>query len=208
MQQTPDWSPGDSYLRETAPELLPFMEKYGPCQLTPDGPERYFEVLLTGIAAQQLPPEVSVKIMSRLRDLMGDPLTPEKLAGQTREALTACGLTALKVNYMQEFARMVLDKRIDFVKFPELSDPQLVKLLKGVKGLGQWTIELFLILSLGRPDVLPGDDFLLQKEVQALFQLEKVPKRGELLRLTEKWRPWRSLAVWYLWQHSAETGKK
>lgn len=208
MQQTPDWSLGDSYLREIAPELIPFMEQYGPCRLEPGGQECYFEMLVTGIAAQQLPPEVSVKIMERLRQLAGDPLAPEKLTEQTDEALASCGLTALKVTYMKEFARMVLDKRIDFESFPGLTDQQLIKLLKNVKGLGQWTIELFMILSLCRTDVLPGDDFLLKKEIRELFKLEKIPKRGELLRLTEKWRPWRSLAVWYLWQHSTKTAEK
>ena len=122
--------------------------------------------------------------------------------------LASCGLTELKVTYMKEFARLVLDKTIDFTAFSEMSDPQIIKMLKNVKGLGQWTIEMFLILSLCRPDVLPGDDFLLKKEVQQLFALPKVPKRGQLLKLLEKWSPWRSLAVWYLWQHSADSERK
>ena len=208
MQQTPDWSLGDRYLREAAPELIPFMEKYGPCCLQPDSQERYFEVLLTGIAAQQLPPEVSMEIMERLRRLTGEPITPEKLNGLPDELLASCGLTELKVTYMKEFARLVLDKTIDFAAFAAMPDTQIVKLLKNVKGLGQWTIEMFLLLSLCRPDVLPGDDFLLKKEVQKLFALAKVPKRGELLKMLARWSPWRSLAVWYLWQHSAGGRKK
>ncbi len=208
MQQIPDWSFGDKYLRGAAPELIPFMDEYGPCTLEPDSEERYFEVLLTGIAAQQLPPEVSVKIMERLRRLTGEPILPEKLNSLPDTLLASCGLTELKVTYMKEFARLVLDKTIDFTAFSEMSDPQIIKMLKNVKGLGQWTIEMFLILSLCRPDVLPGDDFLLKKEVQQLFALPKVPKRGQLLKLLEKWSPWRSLAVWYLWQHSADSGRK
>lgn len=159
MQQIPDWSLGDKYLRGAAPELIPFMDKYGPCTLEPDSEERYFEVLLTGIAAQQLPPEVSVKIMERLRRLTGEPILPEKLNSLPDTLLASCGLTELKVTYMKEFARLVLDKTIDFTAFSEMSDPQIIKMLKNVKGLGQWTIEMFLILSLCRPDVLPGDDF-------------------------------------------------
>ena len=207
MQKKTDWPVGENYLREHAKELVPFMDAYGHCTLEPDPEIRYFEVLLTGIAAQQLPPESSRKIMDQLRHLAGTPVTPEKLLSLTDETIVTCGLTALKVTYMKEFARLVLDHTIDFGVFPEMTDSQIVKLLKTVKGLGQWTVEMFMLLSLCRPDVLPGDDFLLKKEMQLLFNLKEVPKRGQLNRLMEPWRPWRSLAVWYLWQHSAE-GKK
>ena len=208
MQKKTDWLAGENYLREKAPELLPFIQKYGHCTLEPDSGERYFEVLLTGIAAQQLPPESSKKIMDQLRHLAGTPVTPEKLLSLTDETIVTCGLTALKVTYMKEFARLVLDHTIDFTSFADMTDAQILKQLKTVRGLGQWTIEMFLLLSLCRPDVLPGDDFLLKKEMQLLFNLKEVPKRGQLNKLMEGWKPWRSLAVWYLWQHSADILKR
>ena len=208
MQKTTDWMAGEAYLREKAPELLPFINTYGHCTLEPDSEGRFFEVLVTGIAAQQLPPESSRKVMDQLRRLAGSPVTPEKLLSLTDETIVTCGLTALKVTDMKEFARLVLDHTIDFGVFPEMTDSQIVKLLKTVKGLGQWTVEMFMLLSLCRPDVLPGDDFLLKKEVQLLFDLKEVPKRGQLNRLMEPWRPWRSLAVWYLWQHSTDIKKR
>ena len=206
MQQTPDWSRGDLYLRENAPELVPFLEKYGPCTLRPKDEAQHFEVLLTGIAAQQLPPDTSLAIMDRLKNLTGSPVTPQGLLKLTDETIATCGLTALKVTYMKNFARDIQSQALNLAQLEELSDSQL---LKQVKGLGQWTIEMFMLLCLCRPDILPGDDFLLKKEVKELFGLEKIPKRGELIKLTEKWRPWRSLAVWYLWQHGAaeETGR-
>lgn len=208
MQKNTDWLAGESFLRENAKELLPFINEYGHCTLEPDGLERYFEVLLTGIAAQQLPPESSAKIMEQLRHLAGNPVIPEKLLALTDETIATCGLSAIKITYMKEFARLVLDRTIDFTAFAEMTDAQIVKLLKTVRGLGQWTIEMFLLLSLCRRDVLPGDDFLLKKEMQKLCKLKEVPKRGQLNKLMEPWRPWRSLAVWYLWQHSAESKKK
>ena len=193
MQKNTDWLAGESFLRENAKELLPFINEYGHCTL---------------IAAQQLPPESSAKIMEQLRHLAGNPVMPEKLLALTDETIATCGLTAIKITYMKEFARLVLDRTIDFAAFAEMTDAQIVKLLKTVRGLGQWTIEMFLLLSLCRPDVLPGDDFLLKKEMQKLCKLKEVPKRGQLNKLMEPWRPWRSLAVWYLWQHSAESKKK
>ena len=158
--------------------MLPFINKYGHCTLEPDGQERYFEVLLTGIAAQQLPPESSSKIMDQLRRLAGNPVTPEKLMALTDETIATCGLTAFKIAYMKEFARLVLDRTVHFAAFTGMTDAQIVKLLKTVRGLGQWTIEMFLLLSLCRSDVLPGDDFLLKKEMQLLFNLKELPKRG------------------------------
>ena len=208
MQKALDWLEGEAWLQSHAPELIPFINRYGHCTLEPDPVERYFEVLLTGIAAQQLPPEVSGKIMEQLRRLTGAPITPDKLLALTDEALATCGLTAIKISYMKEFSRRVLDRTVDFAAFGEFSDSQIIKLLKNVRGLGQWTIEMFMLLSLCRPDVLPGDDFLLKKEVKQLFSLSEIPKRGQLNKLMEPWRPWRSLAVWYLWQHSAEDKKK
>jgi len=208
MQNATDWLAGEMYLREHAPELLPFLTEYGHCNLVPDAQERYFEVLLTGIAAQQLPPEVSGKIMSQLRRFAGNPITPERLLALSDETIVTCGLSAIKVTYMKEFARLIRDRVVDFSKFPSMTDTQIIKLLKTVRGLGQWTIEMFMLLSLCRQDVLPGDDFLLKKEMQQLFALREIPKRGQLNKLMEPWRPWRSLAVWYLWQHSSANVKK
>ena len=207
MPDTANWLIGETWLQEKAPELVPFIKKYGHCNLTPDAEERYFEVLLTGIAAQQLPPEVSGKIMEQLRRLAGNPVTPEKLLSLPDERVATCGLTAIKITYMKEFARLVMNRSIDFSLFPVMTDAQILKLLKNVRGLGQWTIEMFMLLSLCRPDVMPGDDFQLKKEMQLLFNLKDIPKRGQLNKLMEPWRPWRSLAVWYLWQHSGDPGK-
>ena len=97
MLKTTDWLAGESFLRENAKELLPFINKYGHCTLEPDALERYFEVLLTGIAAQQLPPESSGKIMNQLRHLAGNPVMPEKLMVLTDETVATCGLTAIKI---------------------------------------------------------------------------------------------------------------
>ena len=140
MLKTTDWLAGESFLRENAKELLPFINKYGHCTLEPAGLERYFEVLLTGIAAQQLPPESSAKIMNQLRHLAGNPVTPEKLMTLTDETIATCGLTAIKISYMKEFARLVLERTIDFAAFADMQDAQIVKLLKrcGDWGSGRW----------------------------------------------------------------------
>ena len=92
-------------------------------------------------------------------------------------------------------------------KFAEMTDSQISKQLLQIRGLGQWTIEMFLLLALCRTDVVPSADFIFKKELQKMLNLPDLPKRGQINKLTEKWRPWRSLAVWYIWQQANSESK-
>ncbi len=207
MCQTPDWSLGDNYLRENAPELASLVEKYSPCPLKAKDKEEYFGILLTGIIAQQLPPEVSQELMQNLEQLVGKPIRPEAILEHHSEEFAAIGLRQQKITYMLDFAKAVVEKQIDMDKFADMADSQITKQLLQIRGLGQWTIEMFLLLGLCRPDVVPSADYIFKKELQQLLQLPELPKRGLINKVTEPWRPWRSLVVWYLWQHANETNK-
>ena len=202
MCQPPDWSLGDKYLRENAPELAPFVDKYSPCPLQARPQAEYFSILLTGIISQQLPPEVSQQLLQKLEGLTGKPITPEAILRLTSEEYLAIGLNQQKIDYLYGFAQAVADGKIDMSKFATMTDSQITKQLLTVRGLGQWTIEMFLILGLCRPDVVPSADYIFKKELQQLLHLPELPKRGMINKVTEPWRPWRSLVVWYLWQHA------
>lgn len=202
MCQTPDWSIGDKYLRENAPELAPLIAKYTPCPLKARPLEEYFSILLTGIIAQQLPPEVSQELMQKLEKLTGKPISPQAVLQLTTEELLAIGLKQQKIDYVQSLAQAVACGTIDMSKFAEMTDSQITKQLLNVRGLGQWTIEMFLLLGLCRTDVVPSADYIFKKELQQLLHLPDLPKRGVINKVTEPWRPWRSLVVWYLWQHA------
>ena len=202
MCQTPDWSLGDKYLRENAPELAPFVDKYSPCPLQARPQAEYFSILLTGIISQQLPPEVSQQLLQKLEGLTGKPITPEAILRLTSEEYLAIGLNQQKIDYLYGFAQAVADGKIDMRKFATMTDSQITKQLLTVRGLGQWTIEMFLLLGLCRPDVVPSADYIFKKELQQLLHLPELPKRGVINKVTEPWRPWRSLVVWYLWQHA------
>ena len=204
MCQPPDWSLGDKYLRENAPELSAIVEKYSPCPLQPKSQDSYFRILLSGIIAQQLPPEVSQGLMQKLQALVGNPITAEGIAAASDEELLKIGLSSQKITYVKDFATAIIKGTINFAKFADMSDSQITKQLLQVRGLGQWTIEMFLLLALCRTDVSPSADFIFKKQLQHLFKLNDIPKRGQINKLTEHWRPWRSLAVWYLWQHANE----
>lgn len=202
MCQTPDWSLGDRYLRENATELAPIIEKFSPCTLKPKKEEEYFGVLLAGIVAQQLPPDVSQNLMQKLSQLLSFPITPEAVLAIDKQKLADLGLVNQKIEYMKNFAEACFQKQITIEKFKEMSDSQIYKQLLQIRGLGQWTIEMFLLLALCRTDVVPSADFIFKKELKDLMQLEDIPKRGQINKITEHWRPWRSLAVWYLWQNA------
>ncbi len=207
MCQTPDWSVGDRYLRENAPELISLVDTYSPCPLKAKPQEEYFTILATGIIAQQLPPEVSQKLMIKLEELAGKPLTPQAILSLDDETLQGIGLVNQKIGYLRSFAEALLSKKIDMSKFGGMTDAQITKQLLQVRGLGQWTIEMFLLLGLCRTDVVPSADFICKKELQKLFNLKEMPKRGVINELTKQWRPWRSLAVWYLWCRANDVQK-
>ncbi len=207
MCQTPDWSVGDRYLRENAPELASLVDKYSPCPLKAKPESEYFTILATGIIAQQLPPEVSQKLMVKLEELAGKPLTPQAILDLPDETLKDIGLVDQKIGYLRSFADALVTKKIDMTKFAGMTDAQITKQLLQVRGLGQWTIEMFLLLGLCRTDVVPSADFICKKELQKLFNLKEMPKRGVINELTKEWRPWRSLAVWYLWCRANDVEK-
>jgi DNA-3-methyladenine glycosylase II len=201
MSSTPDWKTGAVYLRSAAPELIPYLDTVGVCDLKPKPETAYFATLITGIVAQQLPPKVSLELMQKLTEAVGGALTPESILAVSEEKLIGCGLVAQKVKYAKDFAKLVQEKKIDFAAFQDMQDGQIVKLLTAVRGLGQWTVEMFLLLSLCRADVFPADDYLLKKAVQKIFKLQDLPKRGQIIKLIAPWKPWRGLAAWYLWHN-------
>lgn len=198
----PDWSAGEAYLRQNVPELRALVERFGSCSLRPRPSDQYFKILITGIVAQQLPPEASLALTGKLETVLGGCISPEAILKADQEQLVTTGLSPQKITYAKEFAKAAASGDIDFASLAELPDKQVRKTLLPVRGLGQWTIEMFMLLSLCRQDVLPADDFLLKKGIQKLFNLPQVPKRGTIMTLTKKWSPWRGLAAWYLWQQT------
>lgn len=203
MPVTPDWSLGNKYLLENAPELAPLIKKYAPCTMQPEKEVRYFEILVRGLISQQLPPDVVDDICLRMHNYFNS-ITPEKVLEAPDSALAAQGLVPQKIAYLKNFAQMILDKKVTLEQFQEMTDTQITKQLLEVKGLGQWTIEMFLLLALCRTDIVPTADHVFKKSLKKLLSLPDIPKRGQINKLTENWRPWRSLAVWYLWQYAEE----
>ena len=201
MLKTPDWTKGESYLLENAPELKLLIKRFSPCTLKVKENTTLFPTLVQGIIAQQLPPETSNNIFKEIAKKVPN-IEPKNVLALSDSFFEDQGLSLQKTAYLKNFSQMIIDGKITINKFDEMTDNEIKKQLLTVKGLGQWTIEMTLLLALCRPDIAPTADHIFAKEIKELFNLEKIPKRGQINTLTKHWQPWRSLAVWYLWQNS------
>jgi DNA-3-methyladenine glycosylase II len=167
-------------------------------------PADAYGALLRAIVGQQLSTKAARTIYGRVRDLFdGTTPSPEKLLEASTEDLRACGLSGRKVEYIRDLATHVLDGELELERLSELPDEKVIEEIVAVRGLGQWTAEMFLIFHLERPDVLSGGDLGIRKAVQIEYELNEMPAPKQVLEIGEAWRPYRSLASLYLWESLA-----
>jgi DNA-3-methyladenine glycosylase II len=167
-------------------------------------PADAYGALLRAIVGQQLSTKAARTIYGRVRDLFGGTTpTPEQLLEASEEDLRGCGLSGRKVEYVRDLAAHVLSGELELERLGELADEEVVEEIVAVRGLGQWTAEMFLIFHLERPDVLSGGDLGIRKAVQLEYGLEEMPAPQRVLEIGEPWRPHRSLASLYLWESLA-----
>jgi DNA-3-methyladenine glycosylase II len=163
-------------------------------------PADAYGTLIRSIVGQQLSTKAAATIFGRVLDLFGGEVpAPEQLIGADPDALRAAGLSRAKVAYLRDLAERVEDGDLDFDHLTELSDEQVSEQLTAVKGLGQWTADMFLIFHLGRPDVLAVGDLGIRRAVERAYGLPEIPDAATLTRIAEPWRPYRSLGCLYLW---------
>jgi DNA-3-methyladenine glycosylase II len=192
------------HLRRADPVLREVIDRVGPIELTSE-PDLWWS-LVDAIMSQQLSVKAASTIIGRLAALgaAGRPTPAEMLAAED-DALRAAGLSRAKVRYVKDLAARWLDGSLDHGRIPAMTDEEVIAELTRVKGIGTWTAEMILIFTLGRPDVLPVDDLAIRVAAQQLYGLAERPKRDELLRIGEPWRPWRTLASRYLWRSLGKT---
>lgn len=161
--------------------------------------------LVDAIASQQLSVKAASTILGRVRALGADGAAPgpAELLALADEELRACGLSRAKAAYVKDLARRFESGALRPERIASLEDEAVIAELTAVKGVGRWTAEMVLIFSLGRPDVLPVDDLGLRSAVQRAFGLAERPTPAEVLRMGDRWRPYRSLATLYLWRSLA-----
>ena len=158
-----------------------------------------FLTLLRSIVGQQISVKAADSVWLRLQAAVPD-ITPASILGSPVDGLRGCGLSARKVEYVVDLARHFASGQIDVENWSRLRDGELVAELTRVRGIGVWTAEMLLIFNQLRPDVLPLDDLGLQRAVALHYHAGERPPRRVLVEHGERWRPWRSVATWYLWR--------
>ena len=201
--RTPDYSSAVEYLKQADRPLARVIERIG---RMPGPPRREFPIfysLLRAIVYQQLAGKAAAAILQRVHDVFPDTKypTPEGIAAASDEVLRAAGLSRNKLAAIRDLAAKALDGTVPTARQARyLSDQELVERLTAVRGIGVWTVEMLLIFRLGRLDVLPVTDYGVRKGFQLAFRMKELPTPKQVLARGERWRPYRSVASWYLWR--------
>jgi len=191
------------HLRRADKVLARIIRRVGPCILRADRGQSPFEALVEAVAHQQLTGKAAQTILGRVKGLHPGRKfpTPEDLLGTPDEKLRGAGLSRAKVAAVKDISAKTLDGVVPTVKaMARMDDAEIIERLTTIRGVGQWTVEMLLIFKLGRKDVLPIGDYGVRKGFSVTYRLSDLPKPAELLKHGERWRPYRSVASWYLWR--------
>lgn len=186
------------HLRRADPVLAQIIDRCGNCTLQPD--RRYFASLVEAILSQQLSVKAAAKIYERFKVLLRGQVESAGILQLTDAQIRAAGISRQKMGYLRDLSIKWQDGLLSGRRLARLTDDEVIAALTQVKGIGRWTAEMFLIFSLGRLDVLPVDDLGFRNAVKKAYRLRKLPAAKRLQQIAEKWRPYRSVATWYLWQ--------
>jgi len=159
-----------------------------------------FESLVRSIVYQQLSGKVAKVIYGRLSAAVKGTVTPETILKLRPSRMRSLGLSAAKTAYIRDLARHTRDGKVVFEQLPDLADDAVIECLTQVKGIGPWTAQMFLMFALRRNDVLPTGDLGIRSAMRKAYNLEDLPSPAEMERLAQAWRPYCSVASWYLWR--------
>jgi DNA-3-methyladenine glycosylase II len=183
--------------------LKKIVDRVGECALEPKPRRNPFQSLAMAIAHQQLNGRAASTILGRFRGLFEGRRfpRPEDLARVSDEQLRSVGFSRAKVAALRDLAEKVIEGTVPSNRaLNRLSDDEIVERLTQVRGIGRWTVEMLLIFQMGRPDVLPADDFGIRNGFRLAYRRAELPTRSEVLEQGERWRPYRTTASWYLWR--------
>jgi DNA-3-methyladenine glycosylase II len=179
------------------------VESVGPCLLQPKPTREPYEALVRAIAYQQLHAKAGDAILGRLLALFAPAAFPDprELLAIDGVLLRNCGFSASKIATLQSIAQATLDGVVpDYASARAMEDEALIERLVSLRGVGRWTVEMLLIYSLERPDILPADDFGVREGYRRLKGLDAQPNRRQMAAIGQAWSPYRTVAAWYLWR--------
>jgi DNA-3-methyladenine glycosylase II len=180
------------------PILAEIIDRVGPYGIQFREPN--FETLVKSIVYQQLSGRVASVIFGRLSSAVAGSLTPEAVLKLRPSRMRTLGLSTQKTAYIRDLARHARDRRVTFEDLADLPDTTVIERLTQVKGIGVWTVHMFLIFALRRPDVLPTGDLGVRNAIRRAYNLDALPTPTEMEEMATAWRPYCSVASWYLWR--------
>jgi DNA-3-methyladenine glycosylase II len=186
------------HLRRSDPILSEIIGRVGDYAIQFRDPE--FETLVRSIVYQQLSGRVASVIFGRLVKAAGGKLTPESILKMRPSRMRTLGLSTQKTAYIRDLARHTRDGRLVFEELPALPDRDAIERLTQVKGIGEWTAHMFLMFALRRPDILPVGDLGIRTAIRRAYQLPELPTVAEIEQIALRWRPYCTVASWYLWR--------
>lgn len=197
--KTVDYAKAQRLLARRDPILRELMRQHGDCGLADRQHADPFQALVHAIISQQLSTKAASTIAARFAALFGRFPRPAQVVAMPDAKLRGAGLSGQKIAYLRDLCRRIEDGSLPLPALDALADEDVIEALTQVKGIGRWTAEMFLMFRLHRPDVLPVGDLGIVKAVQKAYRLRKIPTPDRLERIGESWRPYRSVACWYLW---------
>jgi DNA-3-methyladenine glycosylase II len=198
------------HLSAVDPVMARLIREIGPCELVPETRRPPFQSLVQAVAHQQLNGTAANTILTRFKKLFPERQfpKPEDLAKVTDGQIRACGFSFAKIRAIRDIAEKTISGVVpNSRQIVKLADEEIIARLTEVRGVGRWTAEMLLIFQLGRPDVLPVDDFGVRSGFRRAYKKREMPKPKELLKFGERWRPHATTAAWYLWR-AADTEAK
>lgn len=195
--------PAVVHLAAVDPVMRRLMEDIGPCTLKPNTRRSPFESLARAIAHQQLHGKAAESILARLIALFPRRKfpRPDDLLAMNMRSIRAAGFSRSKILALRDLATKTLDGTVPTNRvIQKLGDDEIVERLTEVRGIGRWTVEMLLIFQLGRPDVLPVDDFGVRNGFRIAYRRRSMPTPTQVFQYGERWKPYRTVAAWYLWR--------
>ncbi|HET9371190.1 MAG TPA: DNA-3-methyladenine glycosylase [Vicinamibacterales bacterium] len=189
-------------LMRADPKLGELIKRVGRCEIIAARARPPFESLVRIILSQQLSGKVADVIFERVAVLVGgvEAMSATTILAVSPDAFRKAGVSGPKISYLRDLAERVADGRLPLDHLETMTDLEVAEAITSVKGLGRWSADMFLMFRLNRPDILPVGDLGIVKGVQKLFGMKSMPKPKTMERLTRGWRPYRTVACWYLWR--------
>ena len=195
-----DWTSAVTHLAKADPRLAPLIEMHGHPTIKPG--RDLVRSLVRAIVGQQLSTKAADAIFGRFLAIYGGKRFPTAavILATPDDKLRTAGLSGAKAASVKDVARHVVEKRIAPAKIPRMNDEQISAALLPIRGIGPWSVDMFLMFTLARPDVLPVGDYAVRKGMQKHFRLRSLPDAKKMSKLAAPWAPYRSIGSWYMWR--------